>query len=125
MEKINSRRSDVFFIDGSGGTDKTFFYRALFAQVRPRRLIALATTTFGVAVVILLGGRTTHSRFILSLNLNDTDFCDFSKQDGTIEWEVSLIIWDEAPMEKIFTIEMVDQTLRDIMDNTFFFYIQL
>ena len=55
------------------------FYRALLAQVRSRRLIALSTTTFGVAAVILLGGQTTHSRFILPLNLNDTDFCDFSK----------------------------------------------
>ena len=77
MEMINSRRSGAFFIDGLGGTGKTFLYRALLAQVRSRRLIALATTTSGVAAVILLGGRTTHSRFILSLNPNDTDFCDF------------------------------------------------
>ena len=55
MEMINSRRSCAFFIDGLGGTGKTFFYRALLAQVRSRRLIALATTTSGVAVVILPG----------------------------------------------------------------------
>ena len=61
-----------FFIDGLRGTSKTFFYRTLLAQVRSRLLIALATTTFGVAAVILLGGRTTHSRFILSLNSNNT-----------------------------------------------------
>ena len=94
MERINLRRSGAFFIDGLRGTGKTFLYRALLAQVRSRRLIALATTTSGVASVILLGGRTTHSRFILSLNPNDTNFYDFSKKDGTVELlrEASLII---------------------------------
>ena len=94
----------------------------LLAQVRSRRLIALTTTTSGVAVVILLEDRTTHSRFMLPLNPNDTDFCYFSKLDGTVELlrEASLIIWDETPMEKNF-IKMVDRTLRDIMDNTSFF----
>ena len=110
MEKINSRRSCAFFIDGLGGTDKIFLYRALLTQVRSRRLIALATTTSGVAAVILLGGQITHSRFILLLNPNDTDFCGFLKQDGTAELlrEASLIIWDKTPMEKRFVIEMVD-----------------
>ena len=56
MERINSRRSDAFFIDGPGGTGKIFLYRALLAQVRLRRLIALTTTTSGVVVVILLRG---------------------------------------------------------------------
>ena len=56
MEMINSRRSGAFFIDGLEGTSKTFLYRALLAQVRLRRLIALATTTSGVVAVILLGG---------------------------------------------------------------------
>ena len=85
MERINLGRSSAFFIDGPGAIGKTFLYRALLAQVRSRRLIALATTTSRVAAVILLGGRTTHSRFILSFNPNDTNFCDFSKQDGTAE----------------------------------------
>ena len=123
MEMINSGRNGAFFIDGPGGTGKTFLHRALLAQVRLRRLIALAITTSGVAVAILPGGRTTHSRFVLSLNPNDTDFCYFSKLDGTVELlrEASLIIWDEAPMVKRFFIKIVHRTLRDIMDNTSFF----
>ena len=79
MEMINSRRSGAFFIDGPGGIGKTFLYQALLAQVRSRRLIALATTASGVAIVILLGGRIIYSRFILSLNSNDIDFYGFSK----------------------------------------------
>ena len=88
--------------------------------MRSRRLIALATAKFGVVVAILLRDRTTHSQFVLLLNPNDTDFCDFLKKDRTVELlrEASLIIWDKAPMAKRFVIEMVDRNLRDIMDNT-------
>ena len=94
MEMINLGKNGAFFIDGPGGTSKTFLYRTLLAQVRSRRLIALITRTSGVAIVILLGSRTIHSQFILSLNPNDTDFCDFSKKDETVELlqEASLII---------------------------------
>ena len=82
-------------------------------------MIALATTASGVAIVILLRGRIIHSRFILSLNPNDIDFYGFSKKDGTAELlrEAYLIIWDETSMEKRFVIEMVDQTLRDIIGS--------
>ena len=79
MERINSKRNGAFFIDGPRGIGKIFLYRALLAQMRSRRLIALATTTSGVAAVILLWGRTTHSWFILSLNPIDTNFCGYSK----------------------------------------------
>ena len=122
IERINLRRS-VFFIDGPRATSKTFLSRALLAQMRSRHLIALATETSDIVAAILSRGRTTHSRFILPLNPNDTDFCDFLKQDRIVELlrEESLIIWDEASIEKRFVIEMVDRTLRNIMDSTSFF----
>ena len=61
--------------------------------------------------------------FNSKINRNDIDFCDFSRQDGTTELllAASLLIWDEAYMEKRFVIEMVDRTLRNIMDSTSFF----
>ena len=55
MKMINSGRSGVFFIDGPWGTGTTFLYRALFAQVRSRRLITLTTITSSVAAAILFG----------------------------------------------------------------------
>ena len=79
MKMINSGRSDAFFIYRPRGTSKIFLYRALLAQVRLRRLLTLPTTTSGVTAVILLGGLTTHSQFILPLNPNDTNFCGFLK----------------------------------------------
>lgn len=60
LNKIFSNESGAFYIDGPGGTGKTFLYRALLATVRSKRLMALATTS-GVTTSVLPGGRTAHS----------------------------------------------------------------
>jgi hypothetical protein len=56
-----------FFIDGLGGTGKTFLYRAVMANLRSRGQIVLATASSGIAATLLPGGRTTHSRFKLTI----------------------------------------------------------
>uniref|UniRef100_A0A8I6XX36 ATP-dependent DNA helicase n=1 Tax=Hordeum vulgare subsp. vulgare TaxID=112509 RepID=A0A8I6XX36_HORVV len=74
-------RSDggVFFVDGPGGTGKTFLYRALLAKVRSKGNIAIATATSGVAASIMPGGRTAHSRFKIPLSCDDGASCSFAK----------------------------------------------
>ncbi|KAM3287850.1 hypothetical protein P3S67_021280 [Capsicum chacoense] len=61
LDKIFMNKSGAFFIDGPGGTGKTFLYRALLAAIRSKGFVALATASFGVAASILPGGRTAHS----------------------------------------------------------------
>lgn len=56
MEKVNSNSSAVYFIDGPGGTCKTFLFKALLVGVRSQNLIALATVSSGVSVSLLPGG---------------------------------------------------------------------
>nr|XP_043639137.1 uncharacterized protein LOC122610210 [Erigeron canadensis] len=46
----------VFFIDGPGGTGKTFLYNALLAEVRSRGHIAIATASSGAAANNMPGG---------------------------------------------------------------------
>jgi len=46
-------RPRVFFIDGPGGTEKTYFYRALLAKTRSMGQIAIATATSGIAASIM------------------------------------------------------------------------
>lgn len=58
-----SKRSQVFFVDGPGGTGSTYLYKALLGKVRLMDLIAIATVTSGIVALILPGGRTAHSRF--------------------------------------------------------------
>jgi hypothetical protein len=118
MSKVNTEQGGLFFVDGPGGTGKTFLYRALPGTVRSQNKIAGTTATSGVAASIMLGGRTTHSRFKIPLTLDDKCSCGFTKQCGTAKLlqQASLIIWDEASMTKRQAVEALDYSMRDIMD---------
>nr|XP_016476652.1 PREDICTED: uncharacterized protein LOC107798197 [Nicotiana tabacum] len=101
-KRIFSNKAGAFFIDGPGGTGKTFLYRALLATVRSKGYIALATATSGVAASILPGGRTAHSRFKIPINTDDNVSCNISKQSSLacLIQDTKLIIWDGVSMVK-------------------------
>ncbi|XP_012846883.1 PREDICTED: ATP-dependent DNA helicase PIF1-like [Erythranthe guttata] len=107
-----------FFLDGQGGTSKTFLYRALLTYVRSRGNIALAVATSGVAASLLPGGRTTHSRFNLPFDIDDKPIGKVSKQNslGKMIVEARLIIWDEATMANRHSVESLDDVLRHLCD---------
>jgi hypothetical protein len=90
----------------------------LLARVRGEGKIAVATATSGVAASIMPGGRTAHSRFKIPLNLEEGKSCSFTKQSGTAKLlrMASLILWDEATMTKRQAIEVLDRSMRDIME---------
>ncbi|XP_062191291.1 uncharacterized protein LOC133895118 [Phragmites australis] len=119
LSAVDSDEGSVFFVDGPGGTGKTFLYKALLATIRGQNKIAVATATSGVAASILPGGRTAHSRFKIPLSIDDGAFCSFTKQSGIAKLlrTASLIIWDEASMTKRQAVEALDNSMRDIMSR--------
>ncbi|CAA0810619.1 PIF1 helicase [Striga hermonthica] len=123
MNCIEEKKKGAFFVDGRGGTGKSFLYRALLATVRSRGCIALATATSDIAASILPGGRTTHSRFKIPIDLSDVKFCSISKQSclGSLIRESKLIVWDEAPMAKRDAIEALNLALKDLCCSDEFF----
>lgn len=118
MAAVFSSRNSTFFVDGSGGTGKTFLYRALIARVRPHGHIAIAIASCGVAASILPGGRTAHSRFKIPLDVSANKICQISKQSSVARLIAlaKLILWDKAPMAKKDTVETFDSLLKDVMD---------
>ena len=82
LEKVFTNEAATCFIDGRGGTKKTYLYRAALSAVRSKNLIALATTSSRVAATILPGGRTAHSRFKLPLEIDINITCEVNKQSG-------------------------------------------
>ncbi|XP_023734550.1 uncharacterized protein LOC111882412 [Lactuca sativa] len=106
----------VFFIDGPGGTGKTYLYKALLANIRKLGYIALATASSGVAANNMPGGRTVHSRFKLPLTPDNNSLCRIQKQSGTAQLLrlAKIIIWDEASMAKRQVVEAFDRTMQDI-----------
>ncbi|XP_066375162.1 uncharacterized protein [Miscanthus floridulus] len=118
MSVVDSDHGGLFFVDGPGGTGKTYLYRALLATICSQNKIVMAIATSGVAASIMPGGRTAHSRFKIPVTLDDGAFCSFTKQSGTAKLlrTASLIIWDEVTMMKRQGVEALDNSLHDIMD---------
>ena len=117
LDHVLNHKGNVFFVDGPGGTGKTYLYRALLAKVRSMGLIAVATTTSGIAASIMPDGHTTHSRFKIPIKLCENSICNFTKQSGTtaLLHTSSLIIWDEVAMTRRQAVETLDRSLQDIM----------
>ncbi|XP_041027033.1 ATP-dependent DNA helicase PIF1-like [Juglans microcarpa x Juglans regia] len=123
LQKVFSNQAGSFFIDGSGGTQKTFLYKALLATLRSKQLIAVATISSDVAASILSGGGTTHLRFKILLNFDKNNTCNVSKQSGLARLlrVAKLIIWDETLMSKKQSVGALDIMLRDINNSELLF----
>ena len=61
MSSVQSGANAIYFIDGPGGTGKTYLYRAILAHLRIQDHIAIAVATSGIASLALPGGQTAHS----------------------------------------------------------------
>ncbi|KAH9542644.1 hypothetical protein CY35_13G018000, partial [Sphagnum magellanicum] len=107
------------FIDGPGGTGKTYIENLILNVVRSRGDITLAVASPSIAVLLLSGGRTTHSYLKIPIALDCTSFCYIRKQDdlAVLIRQTKLILWDEAPMTNKLAFETVDRTLRDLTDR--------
>ncbi|KAL0414287.1 UNVERIFIED_CONTAM: ATP-dependent DNA helicase PIF1 [Sesamum radiatum] len=88
---IMRKQSQTFFIDGPGGTGKTFLYRVLLANFRNVGLIIVATATSGIAAIQLPGGRTAHSKLKIPIKLDSSSRCNFSKQSEPFGGKIMIL----------------------------------
>ena len=68
----------LFFLDGPGGTGKTFVESLLLAHVRAQGQVALAVASSGIASILLEGGRTSRSRFKSPIDIHSRPLCSVS-----------------------------------------------
>ncbi|XP_074283527.1 ATP-dependent DNA helicase PIF1-like [Silene latifolia] len=82
--------------------------------------ICLPTATSGIAASNLPTGRTTHSRFKIPLDTEESLTCDVPKQRGLacLIREASLVIWDEASNAKRKNIEAVNMLFQDVCNSS-------
>ncbi|XP_074278233.1 ATP-dependent DNA helicase RRM3-like [Silene latifolia] len=118
MEHVQQAKPGAFFVDGPGGTGKTFLYNALYAETRLMGKIVLPTASLGIAPANIPSDRTTHSQFKIPLECEVSLACDIPKQSSLAASivDTSLIIWDEASMSNRHNIESLDFLLRDLCD---------
>lgn len=118
MNAVNNgdgARFKCFFIDGPGGTGKTYLYTTLINVLRGMEKKVLAMAWTGIASILLPGGRTCHNAFGLPLRLTADSPCSLNRRQKEFLHAVDVIIWDEAPMASSDTLGVIDRELRDIM----------
>ncbi|XP_022023735.1 ATP-dependent DNA helicase pif1-like [Helianthus annuus] len=116
MNAVVKGSRGVFFLYGYGGTGKTFLWKTFAAALRSNGEVVLNVASSGIASLLLDGGRTAHSRFVIPINVNEDSICSIepnSELGGLIK-ETKMIIWDEAPMTHKHCFEALDRTMRDI-----------
>ncbi|EGT58490.1 hypothetical protein CAEBREN_29913 [Caenorhabditis brenneri] len=113
----NSLRGGLFFIDGPGGTGKTFVYNCLANLVLGSGEKILPMSWVGIAAALLPGGRTVASAIKLDINNGcRSSGVNLKSPLADVLRQVSLILWDEAPMSPKASLETVDTLFRKLMD---------
>ena len=100
IESADQSLGRIIFVDGHGGTGKTYLWKAITTKLHSNGKIILAVASSGIAALLLEGGRTAHSRFNIPLILTEESTCDIKQGSHSAELlkKTSLILWDEAPM---------------------------
>lgn len=110
---------NCFYLDGPGGSGKTFLYRTLMAFYRGKGKTVLPFATTGIAATLLKGGRTVHSGFKLPVPIDETSvsMMRLSSKEARKLCEAAVIIIDEITMLTKHGLECIDRLLKEIMHN--------
>jgi hypothetical protein len=65
----------IFFLNNPGGSNKTFVYNVLLASVRWDGHVAIGVASFGITIVLLEGGGTSHSIFKILIAIGRDSVC--------------------------------------------------
>jgi hypothetical protein len=108
------KKTNNVFIDGPGGTGKTFLYNVLIRSlmIRGKNVMALAYT--GIAANLLKGGRTIHSCFGISIHEPSIVGVKPNSTVAKRMRETDLFLFDEATLISTNLLRTIDITLRDI-----------
>jgi len=79
LNAMTNKEGKLFFVYGSGETGKTFVWTTLLSRLLRQRKIVLAVASSGIAFLLLLVGRTAHSRFKISIDLHDESTCNITQ----------------------------------------------
>jgi DNA replication protein DnaC len=79
MSSVENNQPQLFFLHGPGRTGKTHVYNTLCYALRAEGIIVLCVASSGIAALLLLGGRTSHSRFKIPIQLFDGKACPIKK----------------------------------------------
>ncbi|XP_076549182.1 ATP-dependent DNA helicase Pif1-like [Osmia lignaria lignaria] len=107
-----------FFLDGPGGTGKTFLYKALIQYFRNNGHVVVPSAWTGIAALFLPGGHTSHFFFKFPVPLMEDSICGLCRAsvgDRRLI-DAKLIIMDEAYICERQALMAMDRILRDLTE---------
>jgi len=112
-ESQDRRTKECFFIDGPGGTGKSFMYKTLIKclQEAGRSCVVVAST--GIAAT-LLDGVTAHKAFKMPLIIEHDTVSTMRAQskEAALLRDTDVIIWDESTASHRYALELLDKLLK-------------
>ncbi|MBW0548783.1 hypothetical protein O181_088498 [Austropuccinia psidii MF-1] len=104
------------FVDGPGGSGKTYLINCILKQCKNMGKKAYAVCASGIEALLLIDGMTAHSAFAIPLTLCEDSTCNWFPTNSQAKKlrELEVIIWDEISMQHRYGIEAVDRSLRDL-----------
>jgi len=80
IESIKHQDPKVFFLNGQGGSGKTYMYNTICAKLRSEGMIILCVSSSRISALLIHGGRMAHSVFKIPIdNLMETLICRIAK----------------------------------------------
>jgi len=72
---VTTQSGKTFFLHGPGGTGKTYVYNTLCHSLRGQGKIVLCVASSGIASLLLIGGRTSHSTLKIPIEIHESSTC--------------------------------------------------
>ena len=118
-DEADPSTSKVFFVDGPGGSGKTYLYTFLIHYSKSHNVKVMSSAMTGIAAILLPDGQTAHRTFSIPVPCLDNTNCRISPSSLYAEQlrQTNLFIIDEASMLSKHQFEAIDRLLRDIAGN--------
>jgi hypothetical protein len=118
IENADAFRPSMFYLDGPGGSGKTYLYNTLIKFVESKGSYTINTAFTGIAASLLINGTTIHKRFQIPMDGEHCQTLSISPSSSYAEYmkKARLFIFDEASMIPSWIVDYIDKLLRDIMD---------
>jgi len=109
----DQRTKECFFIDGPGGTGKSFMYKTLIHCLQQSGKSCVVVASTGIAAT-LLDGVTAHKAFKMPLIINHDTVSKLRAQskEAAILRTTDVIIWDESTASHRYALELLDRLLK-------------
>ena len=115
MESVILGQAKCFFIDGPGGTGKSFLYKCIIRTLESTGDYVCTCASTGIAAT-LIDGCTVHKLFgvPMEVDYDSTSIFSATCKSAQILRGASCIIWDEAPASHRFILDLADRLMREV-----------